>query len=64
MTQGSAEPYLEEFGIATECGFGRRPVEQDVKALLQIHADVIKNCNEFPLFAAKYHSLVQTDFQV
>ena len=35
----TAEKYAPEFGIATECGFGRRPPET-IPALLQIHADI------------------------
>jgi methionine synthase II (cobalamin-independent) len=37
----SAARYLGEFGVATECGFGRRPVEQDILNLLKIHAEVV-----------------------
>jgi methionine synthase II (cobalamin-independent) len=35
----TAGRYLDAFGVATECGFGRRPPE-DVPALLHIHRDV------------------------
>jgi len=35
----AARSVVPEFGIATECGFGRRPPET-VAALLQVHADV------------------------
>ncbi|MCH6168594.1 hypothetical protein [Pseudonocardia alaniniphila] len=35
----AASRYLDAFGVATECGFGRRPPE-DVPALLRIHRDV------------------------
>jgi hypothetical protein len=37
----AAEKYLPEFGIAAECGFGRRPTHQDVMRLIQLHADII-----------------------
>ena len=35
----TAEKFVSDFGIATECGFGRRP-EQTIPALLEIHAEV------------------------
>ena len=35
----TASRHLDAFGVATECGFGRRPPE-DVPALLRIHRDV------------------------
>jgi hypothetical protein len=38
---GAAERYLPEFGIAAECGFGRRPSHQDVMKLIQLHTDII-----------------------
>jgi hypothetical protein len=34
-----AERISPDFGIATECGFGRRPAHQDIVQLLRIHAD-------------------------
>ena len=34
----TAEKYVTDFGIATECGFGRRPVET-IPELLRIHAE-------------------------
>ncbi len=34
-----AEKATSEFGIATECGFGRRPSQQDIVRLLKIHAE-------------------------
>jgi hypothetical protein len=37
----AAEKYLPQFGIAAECGFGRRPTHQDVMRLIQLHADII-----------------------
>jgi hypothetical protein len=37
----AAEKYLPEFGIAAECGFGRRPSHQDVMRLIKLHADII-----------------------
>ena len=39
----AAEKYLPEFGIAAECGFGRRPSHQDVMRLIELHADIIDN---------------------
>jgi hypothetical protein len=36
-----AEKYLPEFGIAAECGFGRRPTHQDVMRLIKLHADIV-----------------------
>lgn len=36
----AAKKVLGEFGIATECGFGRRPPEQ-IPALLEIHCKVL-----------------------
>jgi hypothetical protein len=38
---GVARRYLPEFGIAAECGFGRRPSHQDVMKLIQLHTDII-----------------------
>jgi hypothetical protein len=35
----SAQRYVSEFGVATECGFGRRPAET-IEPLLALHADV------------------------
>ena len=35
----AAEKYVRDFGIATECGFGRRPPET-VPNLLRIHAEI------------------------
>lgn len=37
----AAEKYLPDFGIATECGFGRRPSHQDVRKLIALHADIL-----------------------
>ena len=34
-----AQSVVAEFGVATECGFGRRPPET-IPALMQIHASV------------------------
>ena len=39
----AAQKYLPEFGIAAECGFGRRPSHQDVMRLIELHADIIDN---------------------
>lgn len=38
----AAKAVIKEFGIATECGFGRRPPEQ-IPALLKIHLDVLED---------------------
>jgi hypothetical protein len=35
----TAQKYVSEFGVATECGFGRRPPET-VADLMEIHAAV------------------------
>jgi hypothetical protein len=35
----AAEKYVRDFGIATECGFGRRPPET-IPNLLRIHSEV------------------------
>ncbi len=37
----AAQRYLPEFGIAAECGFGRRPAHQDLMRLIKLHADII-----------------------
>jgi hypothetical protein len=37
----TAEKYVKNFSIATECGFGRRPVES-ISELLRIHAEVAR----------------------
>jgi hypothetical protein len=36
----TAERYLADFGIATECGFGRRPTHQDVHTLIKLHGEI------------------------
>lgn len=36
----AAEKYLPSFGIATECGFGRRPSHQDVHKLIELHGQI------------------------
>ncbi|OFZ98592.1 MAG: hypothetical protein A3H35_15115 [Betaproteobacteria bacterium RIFCSPLOWO2_02_FULL_62_17] len=38
----AAERFLPDFGIATECGFGRRPGHQDVRRLIQLHAQILQ----------------------
>ena len=38
----AAERHLSDFGIATECGFGRRPSHQDVRRLIQLHAEILQ----------------------
>lgn len=35
-----ARKFLENFGIATECGWGRRPATQKIEDILQLHRDV------------------------
>lgn len=37
----AAKAFVGEFGVATECGFGRRD-PRDVRALLELHRDVIR----------------------
>jgi hypothetical protein len=37
----TAERHLAHFGIATECGFGRRPSHQDIRQLIALHAAAI-----------------------
>jgi hypothetical protein len=37
----AAERHLVDFGIATECGFGRRPSHQDIRRLIALHAEAI-----------------------
>lgn len=37
----AAGRHLADFGIATECGFGRRPTHQDVRRLIALHAEVV-----------------------
>jgi hypothetical protein len=36
----TAGRYLADFGIATECGFGRRPTHQDVHTLIKLHGEI------------------------
>jgi len=36
----AAEKVVSDFGIATECGFGRRPRAQDIRELLGLHAQI------------------------
>jgi hypothetical protein len=36
----AASRFCKDFGVATECGFGRRPSHQNVRDLLQLHADI------------------------
>jgi hypothetical protein len=36
----AASRHLSSFGIATECGFGRRPSDQDVQRLIELHAKI------------------------
>ena len=37
---GLARKYLPEFGISTQCGWGRRPPDQRIEDLLQLHTDI------------------------
>ncbi len=37
---GIAKKYLPDFGISTQCGWGRRPLTQKIEDLLQLHADI------------------------
>ncbi|HKA51235.1 MAG TPA: hypothetical protein VKK19_16755 [Candidatus Dormibacteraeota bacterium] len=36
----TARRFVTDFGVATECGMGRRPEGQDIRELLRIHRDV------------------------
>lgn len=36
----AAARFRPAFGIATECGFGRRPSHQDVERLIKLHAEI------------------------
>ncbi len=36
----AAKTYRQSFGVAAECGFGRRPAQQDVNHLISLHAEV------------------------
>ena len=38
---GAATKYVTDFGVATECGFGRRPPET-IQALLELHGDIAR----------------------
>jgi hypothetical protein len=40
----AANNFINDFGIATECGFGRRPVDH-VVPLLQLHASLLRELN-------------------
>jgi len=35
-----AKKYLPDFGVSTQCGWGRRPLEQKIDDLLQLHRDI------------------------
>jgi len=35
----TARRFVSDFGVATECGMGRRPAGQDIHELLRIHRD-------------------------
>ena len=37
-----AGKYLSDFGISTQCGWGRRPLTQKIEDLLQLHAEIGK----------------------
>jgi hypothetical protein len=36
----AAEKVVPDFGIATECGFGRRPKHQDIRDLMKLHVQI------------------------
>lgn len=36
----TAGEFIDEFGVATECGMGRRPADHSLEDLLEIHRDV------------------------
>ena len=38
---GAATKYVTDFGVATECGFGRRPPET-IRPLLELHGDIAR----------------------
>jgi methionine synthase II (cobalamin-independent) len=38
----AAETVVRDFGIATECGFGRRPKDQDIRELMRLHVEIAK----------------------
>jgi hypothetical protein len=38
---GAARDFISDFGLATECGFGRRPPET-ILALLDLHREIAK----------------------
>jgi len=41
----AASKVVANFGIATECGLGRCKTPDDVRRLLNLHADVAKRLN-------------------
>jgi hypothetical protein len=36
----AAHKVVSDFGIATECGFGRRPKSQDIREIMRLHVQV------------------------
>jgi hypothetical protein len=36
----AAQKLVSDFGIATECSFGRRPKSQDIRELMRLHVQV------------------------
>jgi len=59
---GAAKRHLPDFGIAAECGFGRRPSHQDVLRLIKLHADIIDDArtkNSFGLLMS-LNMLIET----
>lgn len=40
-----ARKYLPDFGISTQCGWGRRPIEQKVQDLLDLHRNIADRVN-------------------
>ncbi|MGE0736314.1 MAG: hypothetical protein AB7P50_16320, partial [Alphaproteobacteria bacterium] len=37
----TAERFLPNFGISTECGFGRMPSDHDIRRLLEMHRQAV-----------------------
>jgi hypothetical protein len=40
-----ARKYLSDFGISTQCGWGRRPPEHKIQDLLELHHNIAENVN-------------------
>ena len=43
-----AKRYLPSFGVATPCGWGRRPLSQELSALLNLNREVAKAAGKPP----------------